>query len=158
MDRRSILGLCGSAALGFITLTTSVLAQGEKTSAKDLIVGTWTLMIADNVGKEGNKVPGFGPLPRGTATFGGDGRYSLQLMSSSGSEPSLRYSGTYTLDDAGKTLTFRVDQSSLSNWRGTTQTGKLNFLTSEHLGWTQSTPFVTSADFAGGELIWGHAK
>jgi len=73
MDRRGILRSCGLAALGFIALSTSALAQGEKRSAKDLIVGTWTLMIADNVGKEGNKVPGFGPLPRGTATFGGDG-------------------------------------------------------------------------------------
>ena len=75
MDRRSILRLCGSAALGFMALSTSVLAQGEKTTAKNLIVGSWTLMIADNVGKEGNKAPGFGPLPKGTATFGGDGRY-----------------------------------------------------------------------------------
>jgi len=79
-------------------------------------------------------------------------------MSSSASEPSLRYSGTYALDDAGKSLTLRVDQSSLSNWRGTTQTGRLNFLTSEYLGWTQSAPFVASAEFAGAELIWGHAK
>src|ERR1700676_4949315 len=158
MDRRSILRLCGSAALGLIALSTSVLAQGEKTSAKDLIVGSWTLMIADNVGKEGNKVPGFGPLPKGTATFGGDGRYSLELMSSSGSQPPLLCSGTYMLDDAGKTLTLRVDQSSLSNWRGTTQTGTLNFLTSDYLGWTQSTPIVASTDFAGAELIWGHAK
>jgi hypothetical protein len=158
MDRRNILRLCGSAALGFIGLTTSVLAQGEKTSAKDLVVGSWTLMLADNVGKEGNKIPGFGPLPKGTATFGGDGRYSVELLHGSGSEPPLRYSGTYTLDDAGKSLTLRVDESSLSNWRGTTQTGKLNFLTNEYLGWTQPTPFAASADFAGAELIWGHAK
>jgi hypothetical protein len=158
MDRRSILRVCGLAALGFIALSTSVFAQGEKRSAKDLIVGSWTLMIADNIGKEGNKVPGFGPLPKGTATFGGDGRYSLELMRGSDGEPPLRYSGTYTLDDAGKTLTLRVDQSSLSNWRGTTQTGTLNFLTSEYLGWSQSTPLIASADFAGGELIWGRAK
>jgi hypothetical protein len=98
MDRRSTLHLCGLAAFGFIALSASVRAQGEKRSAKDLIVGSWTLMIADNVGKEGNKVPGFGPLPKGTATFGGDGRYSLELMSSSGNEPPLRYSGTYTLE------------------------------------------------------------
>jgi hypothetical protein len=158
MDQRSIIRLCGLVALSFIALSTSGLAQGEKRSAKALIVGSWTLMIADNVGKEGNKVPGFGPLPKGTATFSGDGRYSLELMRSSSSEPALRYAGTYTLDDAGKTLTLLVNESSLSNWRGTTQTGTLNFLTSDYLGWTQSTPFVASADFAGGELIWGRAK
>jgi hypothetical protein len=158
MHRRSILRLCGSAAFGFITSGASVFAQGEKNSAKVLIVGSWTLMIADDVGKEGNKVPGFGPLPKGTVTFGGDGRYSLELMRNSGNESALRCSGTYTVDDAGNTLTLRVDQSSLSNWRGTTQTGRLNFLNSDYLGWTQSTPLVASADFVGAELIWSRAK
>jgi hypothetical protein len=157
MNRRSILRLCGSAAIGFIASGAKVLAQGERTSGKDSIVGRWTLMIADDVGKEGNKVPGFGPLPNGTATFGNDGRYSLELMSSSGKQPSLSCSGTYTLDDAAKTLTLRVDQSSTSSWRGTTQTGKLNFLTSDYLGWTQSTPLVASPDFTGAELIWRRA-
>ena len=127
MDRRSILRLCGSAAMGFIASSARVLAQSEKSAAKDLIVGSWTLMIADDVGKEGNKVPGFGPLPNGTATFGNDGRYSLELMSRSGKEPSPSCSGTYTLDDAAKTLTLRVDQSSASSWRGTTQTGSWTF-------------------------------
>jgi hypothetical protein len=157
MDRRSILRLCGSAAMGLIASSARVLAKSEKTSAKDSIVGTWTLMIADDVGKEGNKVPAFGPLPKGTATFGNDGRYSLELMSSSGKEPPLSCSGTYTLDDSAKTLTLRVGQSSASNWRGTTQTGKLNFLTSDYLGWTQSTPLVASSDFTGAELIWRRA-
>lgn len=158
MDRRSILRLCGSAAMGVIASSGRVLAQGEKTPAKDLVVGSWTLMIADDVRKEGNKVPGFGPLPSGTAMFGSDGRYSLELKSSSGKEPSLTCSGTYTLDDAAKTLTLRVDQSSAFNWRGTTQAGKLNFLTSDYLGWTQSIPLGASADFAGAELIWRRAK
>jgi hypothetical protein len=149
MNRRSILHLCGLATLGFMTSSLDVFAQAEKTSAKDLIVGNWSLTIADDLGKEGNKVPGFGPLPNGTATFGGDGRYSLELMSSSGKEAPLRCSGTYTLDDAAKTLTLRIDQSSQANWRGTTQAGKLNFLTSDYLGWTQSTPLVASTDFTG---------
>jgi Lipocalin-like domain len=157
MDRRSILRLCGSAAMGFIASSARAFAQGERTSAKDSIVGSWTLMIADDIGKEGNKVPGFGPLPKGTATFGNDGRYSLELMSSSGKEPLLTCSGTYTLDDAAKTLILRVDQSSASSWRGTTLTGKLNFLTSDYLGWTQSTPLVASAGFSGAELIWRRA-
>src|SRR5579859_5113721 len=157
MDRRSILRLCGSVAMGLIASSTRVFAQGEKASPKDAIVGRWTLMIADDVGKEGGKVPGFGPLPNGTATFGNDGRYSLELKSSSGKEPSLTCSGTYMLDDAAKTLTLRVDQSSAASWRGTTLTGKLNFLTSDYLGWTQSTPLVASSDFTGAELIWRRA-
>ena len=48
---------------------------------------------------------GFGPLPKGAAKFGADGRYSLELTPNSSSHAALSYSGGYTLDDAGKTLT-----------------------------------------------------
>jgi hypothetical protein len=51
MDRRSILRLCGSAAMVFIASSSRAFAQGERTSAKDSIVGSWTLMIADDIGK-----------------------------------------------------------------------------------------------------------
>src|ERR1700743_3015050 len=122
MDRRHTLRFCVMAGLGFVAWGSNVLAQAQTKSAKDLIVGSWTLMIADDVANEGNNVPAFGPLPKGTATFSGDGHYSIELMSSSGSQQPLRYSGTYTVDDAGKVLTLRVDQASLPNWQGTTQT------------------------------------
>jgi hypothetical protein len=132
-------------------------------------------MIADNVRTDGNKVPGFGPLPTGTATFGRDGRYTLEIMpgtsshstSSDGPSPiatqgqaehgGLRHSGTYALDESHKALTLRVEES-LPNWRGITQTGTMKFLTGDHLGWANSVPLVASADFATAELIWARAK
>jgi hypothetical protein len=136
----------------------STLAEAEQKAARDLLVGNWTLMIADNVSRDGNKVPGFGPLPQGTAKFGPDGHYSLEIRPVSGGQAALSYSGTYMLDDAGKTLTLRVEDSSLANWRGTTQTGIMKFVSSDHLGWTTSVPLVASADFGGTELIWARAK
>ena len=171
--RRSIFRLCGLAAVGLVALSYGAAAQTEQKSAKDLIVGKWTLMIADNVRADGNKVPGFGPLPSGTATFGADGRYTLEVMpspSTSSDRPSqtigqgqaeqggLRHSGTYALDESHKTLTLRVEESSLPNWRGTTQTGTMKFLTGDHLGWDNSLPLVASADFVATELIWASAK
>jgi hypothetical protein len=174
--RRSIFRLCGLAAVGLAALSYGTAAQTEQKSAKDLIVGKWTLMIADNVRADGNKVPGFGPLPSGTATFGADGRYTLEVMpnSSSQSTPSnppsqtigqgqaeqgrLRHSGTYALDESHKTLTLRVEESSLPNWRGTTQTGTMKFVTGDHLGWANSLPLVASPDFVATELIWARAN
>jgi hypothetical protein len=158
MYRRSIFRMSIFAAAALFALSNSAAAQTEPKSAKDLIAGSWTLMIADNVRGDGNKVLGFGPLPTGTATFGPDGRYALELAPNASSQTPLRASGSWKLDDAGKTLTLRVEESSLPNWRGTTQTGTMKFVNAEHLGWTNSVPLVASEDFTGTELIWARAK
>src|SRR5438105_2002776 len=158
MYRRSIFRICGLVAAGLLALSNGAAAQAEQKSAKDLIAGSWTLMIADNVRGDGNKVPGFGPLPNGTAKFSPDGRYSLEVMPNSSSHGALSYSGSYALDESGKMLALRVEESSLPNWRGTIQTGTIKFLASDHLGWTNSVPLVASEDFVGTELIWARAK
>jgi lipocalin-like protein len=158
MSSRNVFGLCGIAVAAVIGLTTSVASQAQQKSAKELIAGSWTLMIADNVSREGNNMPGFGPLPTGTARFGTDGRYSFEVVPSTGKQSGVSASGTYTLDEAGKTLTLKVEESSVPNWKGTTQTGTVKFASSDHLGWTTSAPLVASSDFSGTELIWARTK
>ena len=148
---------CG-IGVAAIVLTGSIASQAQQKPAKELIAGNWTLMIADNVSREGNNVPGFGPLPKGTARFGSDGHYSFEVGPSNGSKPAVTSSGTYTLDDAGKTLTLKVEESSLANWRGTTQTDPVKFISGDHLGWTSSVPLVPSADYSGTDLMWTRAK
>jgi Lipocalin-like domain len=158
MYQRSIFRICGLGFAGLLALSGGAVGQGEQKPAKDLITGNWNLMIADHVRSDGNKVPGFGPLPQGTAKFGPDGRYSLEVMPNSRSHAALSYSGTYTLDDAGKTISLRVEESSQPNWRGKTQTGAVKFITGEHLGWTSSVPLSEAADVTGTELIWTRSK
>jgi hypothetical protein len=68
MNRRIIFSVCAISAFSLLAAT-NIAAQGEQKSANELIAGNWTLMIADNVRSDGNKVPGFGPLPKGTAKF-----------------------------------------------------------------------------------------
>jgi hypothetical protein len=150
--------ICGITAAAIVVLNGSLASQAQQKTPKELITGNWTLMIADNVSREGSNVPGFGPLPKGTARFGADGHYSFEVSTSAGSQPAISSSGTYTLDDAGKTLTLKVEESSLANWRGTTQTGTVKFVSGDHLGWTNSVPLVASADFSGTDLIWARAK
>jgi Lipocalin-like domain len=157
MYRRSIFPVCAIAALSLLPATNGA-AQGEQKSAKELIAGNWTLMIADHVRSDGNKVPGFGPLPKGTAKFEPNGHYSLEVMPNSGTENVFTSSGTYTLDDSGKMLTLRVEQSSDPSWRGKTKTANLRFVSGDHLGWTTPAPLVASADFTGTELIWSRSK
>jgi hypothetical protein len=158
MDQRNISLFFGVAAATLLVLPNSATSQEQQKSAKELIAGNWTLMIADNVSRDDHNVPGFGPLPKGTARFSADGRYSFEVASNAGTQPVISASGTYTLDDAAKTLTFKVDESSVANWKGTTQTGTVKFIASDHLGWTNSPPLVPSTDFKGTELIWERAK
>ena len=171
--RHSIFGICASLALGLLALNNSAVAQ-EK-SAKELILGSWTLSIADHVRADGSKTPGFGPLPGGTATFGADGRYSIQIMPSvqqsaavsggatvgagqAATHGPVSESGTYAVDETQKTLTLRIEQSSLPNWSGTTQVGHIKFLVGEDLGWENPKALTTNSEFTGTELIWRRAK
>lgn len=156
MRGRNILH--GITAAAIIAMTGSIASQAQQKSTKELIAGNWTLVIADNVSREGSNVPGFGPLPKGSARFGADGHYSFEVSTSSGSQPAVSASGTYTLDDAGETLTLKVEESSLANWRGTTQMGTVKFISGDHLGWTNSVPLTPSVDFSGTDLIWARAK
>ena len=86
MYSRYVSPLCGIAVAALVALTNSVASQTQQKSASELIAGNWTLMIADNVSREGNNVPGFGPLPTGTARFGTDGRYSFEVGLSTGNQ------------------------------------------------------------------------
>src|ERR1700759_16270 len=138
----------GVAAAALFILTSSVASQTQQKPAKELIQGKWTLMIADNVQREGSNVPGFGPLPKGNATFGADGRHFFEVTPSTGTQQGVSAAGTYTLDEAGKALSFKVEESSIPNWNGTTQTATLKFVSGDHLGWTTATPLAASADFA----------
>jgi hypothetical protein len=158
MYQGNILRICGIASAALFILASGVASQTQQKPAKELIAGNWILMIADNVRREGNNSPGFGPLPTGTATFGGDGRYSFEVKPSTGSQPGVKASGTYSLDEAGKALTLKVEESSIPNWKGTTQNGTIKFVSSDHLGWTTSAPLAASDEFTGTELIWTRSK
>jgi hypothetical protein len=158
MYQGNILRIGGIASAALFILTSGVASQTQQKPAKELIAGNWILMIADNVRREGNNSPGFGPLPTGTATFGGDGRYSFEVTPSTGSQPGVKASGTYSLDEAGKALTLKVEESSIPNWKGTTQNGTIKFVSSDHLGWTTSAPLAASDEFTGTELIWTRSK
>src|SRR2546426_250916 len=52
-------------------------------TAKQQFVGSWTIVSADTVRPDGNRVANFGPKPKGFVVFDGSGRYALQIMSAS---------------------------------------------------------------------------
>jgi hypothetical protein len=133
MDRRSLLEIMGTVALGRVLVASGALAQQKP--IKDQLVGAWTLLLDDGVKPDGTQVPIFGPNPVGTLIFTSNGRYSLQIMRVVNRAPfvsnnrdtgtagenkavaqgTISHFGTYAVDEAGKTINFRIERSSFPN-------------------------------------------
>jgi hypothetical protein len=127
---------------------------------KEAIVGSWRLLISDNVTADGTQTPNFGPNPRGLVIFGPEGRYSLQVLRDIGRpnfaandrlkgtpqeikaafQGMISHFGNYTLDDQSKMLTFRMEGSSFPNWNDAKQTRMITALWQDDLTWTNPTP------------------
>jgi hypothetical protein len=154
MDRRSLLEMMGTAALGAVPRRKRCARPAK--GLKDQLVGAWTLLLADGVRPDGTQVPNFGPNPIGTLIFTPGGRYSLQIMRVVNRAPfgsnnrdtgtadenkavaqgTISHFGTYTVDEAGKTIDFRVEGSSFPNWENTNQKRLITAITSRSAFWT----------------------
>jgi hypothetical protein len=172
MHRRSILGI-SALVVGLAMLTDGALAQQK--SIKDQIVGTWTLLLSDNVKDDGTHVPGYGPNPEGTVMFTSNGHYSLQIIrhgrpafasknrlagtadeNKAAVEGMISHFGTYAIDEAGKSITFRIEASSFPNWDATVQKRPVTAITDDVLTWI--TPMPSASGYAHSELAWKKAK
>jgi hypothetical protein len=172
---RHLLSVCAMTALGLAFLPGASIAQQK--SMKDQLVGTWTLLLSDLVQADGSHVPSFGPNPSGTVVFSPDGHYSLQVMRASlpkfasnnrekGSADEnkavvaglITHFGTYSVNEADKSLNFRIESSSFPNWSGTQQKRPITALTDDVLTWTTPNPSAAPSGNAHTELVWRRAK
>jgi hypothetical protein len=155
--------------LGAFLSSSGAIAQG---TLKDQIVGTWTYVSVDLVRPDGARVPLFGPAPQGRASFDRDGRYILMTaragqarfaatnrMEGTAEENkavvqgSIAHFGTYSVDEANKTLTFHIETSTFPNWNGTEQKRPFT-IAGDELTWR--TPASTGAGTA--EVVLKRAK
>ena len=138
-----------AAAVLALTLTGAAGAQQGK-SLKDQIVGTWEFVVAEVTAPDGKKSYPFGDTPKGLLIFTPDGRFSQIHVASdvpkiasnnrlTGTAEeyqaimrrSLSLFGTYTVDEAKKTVTFKIVSSTFPNWQGEAQTRTIDKLTLE---------------------------
>jgi Lipocalin-like domain len=172
MHRRNIMGISALVA-GLAMLPGGASAQQK--SIKDQLVGTWTLLLADNIKDDGTHVPGYGPNPDGSLILTADGHYSLQIIrygrpafaskdrmagtadeNKAAVQGMISHFGTYTVDEAGKSLTFRIEASSFPNWGGTVQKRPITAVTDGVLTW--NTPAPSAAGYVRSEVAWKKAK
>jgi Lipocalin-like domain len=142
MTRRNGFALfLSSLSLALVFCTGSAVAQ--KTD-REKLVGTWTIVLVDNVRSDGSRIPLYGPNPQGIAMFDTEGHYSLQIMSdgrpkfaandkSKGTPDEYKaavqgsncHFGTYSVNEFDHTVTLHVEHATFSNWEGTNLTWPL---------------------------------
>ncbi|MGN5353588.1 lipocalin-like domain-containing protein [Ralstonia sp. L16] len=146
----------------FITVSTFVLtglvlqscvALGEKPLDEQL-AGAWTYVSVDTVRPDGSRAPMYGPHPQGLVIFDGHGHYALvnsradlpkyvanDRMKGSADEyravaqGSIAHFGRYVVNQADRTITFRIETSTFPNWNGVEQRRPF-VLSGDELRWT----------------------
>jgi hypothetical protein len=138
MNRRSILSLSAITVLGLALLPTSAVSQ-QKT-LKEQLVGTWMLISDEATPPTGPKRQDFGANPRGILILDAGGRYAQvhgrtdrpKFKASADARlvtPAAEYGeaargfagnfGTWSVNEAEKTLTRRFEGALIPNVEGT---------------------------------------
>ena len=139
-----------AAAMLALALSAGAAAAQPAKSLKDQIVGTWNFVVAEITAPDGKKSFPFGETPKGILIFTPDGRFaqihvasdvpriaSNNRMTGTPEEyaaimrRSLSVFGTYTVDEANKTVTYNIASASFPNWEGEAQTRTIDKLTTE---------------------------
>ena len=164
MTRRNGCTLVASLSFALLYFGSPALAQKP---LKEQLVGTWTIVLVDNVRADGSRINLYGPNPQGIAMFDAEGHYSLQIMSdgrpkfsandkSKGTAEEYKaavqgsncHFGRYSVDETSHTITLHVEHATFSNWEGTDLKWPLS-LTGDESKITIPHPTTGGADVTG---------
>jgi lipocalin-like protein len=159
MNRRHLFSVSAVTALGLALLPSS--AVGQQKSLKDQLVGTWTLVSWEQTNPDGSKLQRFGANPKGINVFDANGRLFVmyarpdlpKIASNNPSTPTLEearaivggaisYFGTYTVNEADKSVAFRLEASSFPNLALTDQKRTIVSITAEELKYGNPVPLT----------------
>jgi hypothetical protein len=169
MHRRPMLILSAIVALGVALLPGDAISQQK--SLKDQLVGMWTLVSETDITSDGKRSEGFGPNPLGAYIFDAGGHFAQMLMradlpkfdnrlqgtpdqNKALAQGSVAYYGTYTVDEAAKSVNVHILGGSFAKFNGTDGKRIITSLTADELRFTNpATSGGTSA-----ETVWRRAK
>jgi hypothetical protein len=136
MNSRHLLSLSLGTALGLALLPGSALAQ--QTPLKEQLAGTWTIVSNDNVAPDGTKRQLFGSNPKGILVLSANGHYAQIIVrpdvpkfkvnnrlegtpeeNKAAVHGTTATFGTWSVDEASKTITVRNDGGMFPNQAGT---------------------------------------
>ena len=139
-------------ALALVAASPVAAALAQGSSLKDQLVGQWQLV---SIGI--NNAAPYGDSPTGSMLLDASGHYSIIVISNGGAR-NISYYGTYTVDEAGKTINFRIEGSSFPNWENTSQKRLVTALTDEVLTYRNPTSSTPGQGFTHSELVWKRLK
>lgn len=149
------------------------IAQQRTDSVKQQLVGTWLLVSDVAKRPDGTEFEPFGGNTKGILMFDRTGRFSIQYSgdarrkvasnnrlegtpeeNKANSVGTQAYYGTYSVDAAGRTLTFHVERNSFPNWDNTDLERTIT-LAGDELKWS-----IPQLSTGGGtaENVWRRAK
>ena len=149
-------------------------AVAQQKSVKEQLVGTWKLVSLHNMRNDGSKIDVYGPNANGILIYTSDGHFALvdtrsdlpKLASNSRDrgtpeeykavvQGSIAYFGTYSVNEADKVITAKIEGSTFANMiGGPDQKRIITSLTADELKFTN--PASTSGAIL--ELLWKRAK
>jgi hypothetical protein len=122
---------------------------------RDQLLGAWTLVSAESVRPDGSKGEPFGPNPKGIIIFSADGHFSLfqsraEVPKLAGNDrtkaaaeealavlsATIAYYGTYSVDEAERDISVRLDGNTFANLLGPEQKRVITSLTKDELAFT----------------------
>jgi hypothetical protein len=173
MNRTVTFAMASLALLGTGIAHPDDMARAQQKSVKEQLVGTWILAASENVSADGSKSNEYGPDPKGILIFDANGRYSVTIMRADlpnflaakadrGTAQEnqaivaglVTHFGSYSVDEAHKIITSRIEASSFPNNNGIDQRRIIVVLTADELRYGLPTT-VTGAK---AEVSWKRAK
>jgi Lipocalin-like domain len=172
MKRGSILGISAATMLGVALLAANATAQ-QKT-LKQQLVGTWTFVRTEATQQDGSKILPFGQNPRGVNIFTEDDHF-VQIQIADGIPKfasnsrvtgtaeenkaviigSLSLFGTYMVDEAARTIIYKVESSTFPNWVGQEQIRPVDSISSDELKHSNAGGSIAGAKTVN---IWKRAR
>jgi hypothetical protein len=171
MNRNYILGI--GAAVAFALTMLSGEAAAQQKSLKDQLVGTWTAVSNVQTRPDGSKIEPFTNNPKGAVIFASDGHFAFVLMRPDlpklASNDRLKltpeeamaialgtiaYFGTYTVDEASRTVSLKIDGTTLVNQLGLDQKRVITSISADEMRYRNPTVV------GGGEIefAWKRAR
>lgn len=136
----------------------------------DQLIGTWSLVLVDNILPDGSRTKPYGEQPFGILTFDRDGNYALQILRrdrpkfASGDKTkgtneenkalvlgANSHFGRYVINAKDQTITFKVDHAFFPNWEGNEQVRSFQ-LRNRVLKY--SVPATTNGTGVSGVVVW----
>lgn len=172
MIHGSIFKFSISAMLGAVIFSSGAIAQQR--TLKQQLVGTWSFVRTEARQPGKPMIFPFGENPKGVNIFTEDGHF-VQIQIADGIskfasnsrvtgtaeenkavvEGSLALFGTYTVDEAGKMLIYKVESSTFPNWIGLEQKRPIDSVTADELRHSNLAGSIAGATTVN---IWKRAK